>query len=306
MVGLVADDLTGACDSAVPFLRSGAVRVHLWPDLPSEPVDGCLAISTDSRRAEPADSRERSERATRRLRELGAAHLYRKLDSTFRGNVLEDLEGSLAAWPGTCLLAPALPEEGRVTRSGIQRWPGGEVDLKPLAERIGGRLRVLDACDAATLHAIAEEVAAAPGLFAAGSAGLALELAKVLSGRAEAPALDRRRPGRPLALIGSTIARPQAELALERGWEVRFRKKTDEVDLEGFDGLLLCGGSTAAGVLGRLGAGSIELQGEVAPRIPVGVARGGPWDGLPVVLKSGHFGGLDAIEVALESFTGRG
>lgn len=306
MVGLVADDLTGACDSAAPFLGCGRVLVHLWPALPAEPVGGCLAITTESRRAAPEESRERSRLAAERLRALGASRLYRKVDSSFRGNVAEDLEGTLAAWPGTCVLAPALPEEGRVTEAGIQRWPGGEFDLRPLLERLGPRLQIRDATHPEDLSATAAEIVAGDALVPAGSAGLALRLAAALCGSKRLSGPGRPRPQRPLALIGSPAARAQAELARARGWEVRFRKKTDAVDLDGFDALFLCGGSTAAGVLGRLGASSIELRGEVGPRIPFGVIRDGPWQGLPVALKSGHFGAEGAIDLALSNITGRG
>ena len=58
---------------------------------------------------------------------------------------------------------------------------------------------------------------------------------------------------------------------------------------------LLSGGDTASLVCKALGAQAIELLREFSPGIPVGVLRGGPFDGSPVVTKSGGFGGPDDL-----------
>lgn len=305
MVGLVADDLTGACDSAAPFLRSGPVAVMLWPPRSGDlgPL-ACLAVSTDSRSEEAEVSRQRASEAAAWVAERGAGFFYRKVDSAFRGNQVADLEGTLDARSGTCVLAPALPDEGRVTRNGIQLWPGGEVDLRRLFAGLGPRVEVRDAESAADLDRLAAEVLAGHDLIPAGSAGLAAALAAVMAGAVQPTAPARPRPpASPLALIGSPAAAAQAGYALARGWHVVQRQKTDPVELGGHDALFLCGGSTATGVLRALGASGIVLQGEVAPRVPAGQILDGPHRGLPVALKSGHFGSLDVIHTALTRLT---
>src|SRR5919204_2761072 len=169
--GLVADDLTGACDSAVPFLAAGRVLVSFWPCVKN--IDAaCLAITTESRAERPEVAYERSRDAVRALRAAGAELIYRKVDSQLRGNVVDDLRGALVEWSGTCLLAPALPEEGRVTVSGVQRWPGGEVDLRRLLAAVAlERVIVRDASSAEELAKIAAEVAADDRVMPAGTAG---------------------------------------------------------------------------------------------------------------------------------------
>jgi uncharacterized protein YgbK (DUF1537 family) len=64
-------------------------------------------------------------------------------------------------------------------------------------------------------------------------------------------------------------------------------------------GLILCGGDIAVATCRALGAGGMELYGEVEPGVPCGRLVGGPFDGLPVVTKAGGFGKPDAFARAL-------
>lgn len=297
-VGLVADDLTGACDSAAPFLAGGRVVVGLWPCVPDGDL-ACAAVSTESREGGERDAFERSREAARRL--AAAERLYRKVDSMLRGHLRADLEGTLAARPGPCLLAPALPAEGRTTRGGVQRWPGGEANVAALlGQELAARVRVADAESDADLRRLAAEVAANAELLPAGSAGLAAQLPAALGmgGRPRAAV----RAVRPLALVGSPAAARQAAFARERGWAVRCLGPGDGPgSLRGHDALLLTGGETAARVLSANGATGLELLGEALPRVPVARVLGGRLAGLPVVLKAGAFGGEDAIDAALSA-----
>jgi uncharacterized protein YgbK (DUF1537 family) len=54
--------------------------------------------------------------------------------------------------------------------------------------------------------------------------------------------------------------------------------------------LLVAGGETLGAVLDALGA-SVEAQGLVMPGVPRAVLRGGRWGGVPLISKSGAFGG---------------
>jgi len=304
--GLVADDLTGACDSAVPFLAAGRVIACFWPCLPDLRA-ACLAVTTETRAEEPAAASERSREAVRALRQAGADIVYRKVDSQLRGNVAADLRGALAEWEGSCLLAPALPQEGRVTMGGRQRWEGGEVDLVRLLDDAGlDRVTVRDASSVEDLARVAAEIAAQPGrLLPAGSAGLAAELPRAFGFGAPPPP---PAPGcrRPAALVGTTAAAGQARLASERGKTV-IRLGPGEVPegLDTYDGLLLTGGETAARVLRSLGVTALELTGEAYPRVPLARCLDGARPGLTVALKAGAFGAEDAIDRALEAMSRR-
>jgi len=297
-LGLVADDLTGACDSALPFLAAGRVVVGLWPEVPIDERLACAAVSTESRDEPAPVAFDRSRSATCRL---GADLLYRKLDSMLRGNPAADLAGALAAAGGGCLVAPALPAEGRVTRGGVQRWPGGEADVRGLLAGLGDRVEVRDAVADAELAAVAREALARGDRVVAGTAGLAAALAEALGLGPPPPA---RGPAcrRPLAVVGSLAAARQAARARALGGEVQVLGPAELPFLRpDHDGLVLTGGETAARVLRDVGAGGLELLGEALPRAPLARVRGGRLDGLPVVLKAGAFGGEDAVHRALEA-----
>ena len=54
--------------------------------------------------------------------------------------------------------------------------------------------------------------------------------------------------------------------------------------------LLVAGGETLRGLCLALGASSLELQGRILPGLPRSILRGGVWEGVTVVSKSGAFG----------------
>jgi uncharacterized protein YgbK (DUF1537 family) len=54
--------------------------------------------------------------------------------------------------------------------------------------------------------------------------------------------------------------------------------------------LVVAGGETLRGLCMSLGARSLEVQGRIVPGLPCSIMRGGRWDGVTVVSKSGAFG----------------
>jgi uncharacterized protein YgbK (DUF1537 family) len=69
-------------------------------------------------------------------------------------------------------------------------------------------------------------------------------------------------------------------------------------------GLVMTGGDIAVSCCSALAAAGIEITAEVAPGIPLGLLRGGPYDGLAVVTKAGAFGADDALCRAVERLRG--
>jgi len=313
-IGLIADDLTGAADSAVPFLALGPVQVGLWPHVPSGSAV-CLAVSTESREAPSQVGFERSKTAARNLRLAGCDLLYRKVDSQLRGSVAADLAGVLDGFPGPCVLAPALPEAGRRTVAGRQLFGTERVDIAQLLEKAGrpvvlggiaeaapGLIAVCDAETDADLDVIAAAVAGLPEVIPAGSAGLASALARTLAGIRGLGGSGWPSCGRPVAVVGSPESRWQAAVAARLGWTViRCGRSDPPPRLDAYDGLALTGGQTAAKVLTSLGAQGLDLIGLAAPLMPVGRIVGGSRSGLPVALKSGAFGSAGTISAALQS-----
>ncbi len=137
VVGIVADDLTGAADTAVAFLAGGVSAVAIWPDRAVEPVwippaADVLAVVTRSREADAEYARAITRDVVSRFRQAGVATLYKKIDSTLRGHVGDEARAAIDAWhPGSlAVVAPAFPGVGRTTVDGRQL-----VDGLPLARR---------------------------------------------------------------------------------------------------------------------------------------------------------------------------
>ncbi len=155
---ILADDLTGAADSAIGAAKSGLSSVVVFEA--SAPVQADV-IAID------ADSRYRPEAEARALNvQLWAAHqaagrlFYKKIDSTLRGNFAAEMAAlaeSTAA--GFAIVAPAFPSNGRVTRGGrvlvkgvpleaTETWANegmrGEADVAAMLGRAGVKAAKLD------------------------------------------------------------------------------------------------------------------------------------------------------------------
>jgi D-threonate/D-erythronate kinase len=103
IVGLVADDLTGATDSAVQFAEAGwtasVERVLLrQQDELSGDRPAVIAVATGVRAAAAAHAADRTASAVRRLSARGVDRLFIKIDSTIRGSVAGQVRGALSAW----------------------------------------------------------------------------------------------------------------------------------------------------------------------------------------------------------------
>jgi hypothetical protein len=69
--------------------------------------------------------------------------------------------------------------------------------------------------------------------------------------------------------------------------------------------LVVIGGDTLGRLLAALGCSRLVLEGEVAPGLPLSVLRGGAWDGVPLVSKSGAFEDGGVIAGAIAAASGR-
>jgi uncharacterized protein YgbK (DUF1537 family) len=106
---IVADDLTGACDTGALFAGGGAVPVTVWPaPAPSARV---RAIDTESRSLEAGEAARRVKAATARLK----GTMFKKIDSTLRGRIGPEIDALMRGGAHTsALVCPALPAERRV------------------------------------------------------------------------------------------------------------------------------------------------------------------------------------------------
>ena len=91
IVGIIADDLTGANHTALQFHLKGAnTQILLSDEIEPLNIKGTQtwAISTESRNVEPQIAYERVVRAANMLKEkINPDYVYKKIDSTVRGNI---------------------------------------------------------------------------------------------------------------------------------------------------------------------------------------------------------------------------
>lgn len=143
-VAIVADDLTGAGDTAVRFAEAGwPTLLRLGGDRRGDGDGGgdddgvrVVAVTTDSRARPDAEAADLVRDATARLLRGGVTHLFKKVDSTLRGPVRAETDAMLDALaPGTvALVCPAFPAVGRTVVDGVLL-----VDGRPVAETAVGR-----------------------------------------------------------------------------------------------------------------------------------------------------------------------
>lgn len=131
---IIADDLTGAADTAVQFSKQGIrAALFLTTDADFDSVDAAIkvvAVDTESRHCSPHEAYQKVESAVKKARLRGCRRFYKKIDSTFRGNTGAELEALMSASGAPRLaLVPAYPAAGRTTRKGYQYVKG-----KPLHE----------------------------------------------------------------------------------------------------------------------------------------------------------------------------
>lgn len=121
---VIADDLTGAADCGIAFAAAGLSTFVVLGREDAPVADQVVAIDTDSRPLAPAEAAARTHAAGIRAYRDGARVIYKKLDSTLRGNVGVELAATLraaadaGAGRALAILAPAFPATGRTTREG--------------------------------------------------------------------------------------------------------------------------------------------------------------------------------------------
>ncbi len=342
---LLADDLTGALDTAAEFVGVTGPIHAFWQGAAPAALPANAALDLGTREA----GRDAAVAATRAAAPVldGAGIAFKKIDSLMRGQTLPELAACFVAGRWThAVLAPAFPFQGRITRDGQQFMRSGAGwipvgpdliaalrDLNVTAQRaepgaaLAPGVTLFDATTDAELDAT---VAAAGGAGApvlwCGTGGLARALA------GDAPPAAPPLPRPVLGLFGSDQMVTAAQLAacaphwhavpdagaaaaarlaeaLDRHGvalashdlppglsradaaeriETAFRTLVGRLPKPGT--LAVAGGETLRGLCLALGAASLEVEGRALPGVPVSILRGGAWDGVTVVSKSGAFG----------------
>lgn len=119
-LGIVADDLSGANDTGLQFAKRGLRTVVLFERPRDEPVPATVVVlDTDSRQIPAALAAERAQLAARALRGQGVGAVYKKVDSTLRGNLGAEVDALLDELGAeAALVAPSFPANGRIVVDG--------------------------------------------------------------------------------------------------------------------------------------------------------------------------------------------
>jgi uncharacterized protein YgbK (DUF1537 family) len=132
---LIADDLTGGADAGAQFAKQGlktlliSYRGEGSVPLATRPAQDVLVINTITRGLSPANAFDILSGLLKGFDRKRFPILYKKIDSTLRGNIGAEIDAILAetAIP-LCFLAPSYPEQGRFLKAGIMM-----VGEKPIA-----------------------------------------------------------------------------------------------------------------------------------------------------------------------------
>ena len=159
---IIADDLTGACDSGLEYARAG-LRTRITFDVVDTLEADVLVLSTDSRRmSAQAAFKHVGELASLLLLDR-AEVVFKKIDSTLRGNIFQECEAvRQMADARVAVLAPALPAQGRIVENGILKVEdlagGWSLDVEQKLREQGARV------ERVRLDALAQRISEATSL----------------------------------------------------------------------------------------------------------------------------------------------
>ena len=324
----IADDLTGALETGARFAEYGfPATVTTCHAFQSEPSAGVHVVDTESRHLP-------GQEAAAIVRALGEAArrydpwlIYKKTDSTLRGNIAAEVRALHEVWPERGIdYQAAYPALGRIVRKGKLLVHGVEVhrtafafdalnpvrtcDIRvllrdvPVTVRDGESDVDMDASAVALFRAEPLPIAAGPAAFAG---ALARHLRPC--GR-----MARPMPCLPHCLVINGSRHPasvaQIEYAREQGmfgggwcyfdeavegdgleWArqagAAVRRRLESAPVKG---LVVFGGDTAYGIHQALGAAPFEPWGEIVPGVPLSRCGGLYW-----ITKAGGFGEPDIL-----------
>lgn len=327
-LAIIADDLTGALDSAAPFAARGlrtvvALSAPALPDALATHAS-IVAVSTDSREIAPDAARKRVQVALQHLPRW--IRLFKKIDSRLKGNLVAELD---ALDFHKALVVPAIPAFGRLVKDGKLTGFGIDASID-IRQTLGAHAQTALVPDVSSQADIETALAAADDALLVGARGLAEAVAGRMAAE-NAPAASVLDVHRAIVIIGSRdpitlaqiehlrAARPDmVYIGAPDGEPARRIEPTDTLVMlhatAGAGGsapdrvarrlaaaldragslentlLIVSGGATAQVVLEHLGIAVLEVLGEALPGLPIARAAG-----FTLITKSGGFGAPDAL-----------
>lgn len=139
-ITIIADDFTGALDTATQFSKIGIPTVA-YPSAKKESLSvdngtSVVVVNSESRHLEPSDAYRSVYALTQWALAQGSPIIYKKTDSVLRGNIGSELQAMADAVGGKAPIyfLPGYPRNGRTTVNGIHYYKG-----MPIAESIFGQ-----------------------------------------------------------------------------------------------------------------------------------------------------------------------
>ncbi len=138
IIGIIADDLTGANDTSLQFHLKGC-NTQILLDYSAPPLGKAntqaWAISTETRNKPTEQGIEAVKKAAKAIIEsLNVEYIYKKIDSTLRGNIAaEALAVKEVMGADAVVVVPAFPAEGRTTVGGYHLLKGMPLERTEVA-----------------------------------------------------------------------------------------------------------------------------------------------------------------------------
>lgn len=135
-IAIIADDYTGAGDAGVHFARVGR-RIELLLHRDALSVQrqgrGDVALSSETRFLPPEEAAAMMTGLVRQCRDAGYLRIFKKINSTMRGNPGSETAAVLEATGHACaLICPAMPKTGRTCVDGTIYVDGTPLHLSDI------------------------------------------------------------------------------------------------------------------------------------------------------------------------------
>ncbi len=121
-LAIIADDFTGANDTGVQFAKKGlqtVVTTNMNQIMSNINNNDVVVFDTESRFDDKESAYNKAVNISKKIKQLDNVWVYKKLDSTFRGNIGAEIDGCMKGMEiDFAVLIPALPSNGRKTVNG--------------------------------------------------------------------------------------------------------------------------------------------------------------------------------------------
>ncbi len=329
----LADDMTGALEVGAKFSGAGIHTIVSATPIPAASAQ-VVVFDTETRHASPETAAAEVKRFVLQSGSTDPKLLYKKTDSTLRGNISAELRALSELFPDWRIgYAPAYPALGRTVRDGVLYVDGVAVEQTAFARDGLNPIRnssiltmlhpelactIFDGETDSDLRGAARLILADPSIrIAAGPAGLAEMMAEEIDlFRGATPSLPAIRVC--LVMNGSLHERSAIQMrrAEAPGWTV-LRKEyahgadparvarengeylAEQIATHDPDAVFVIGGDTAFALIAALGLPTLSPIAEVVPGVPVtrverNFLKGRTRD-LLLITKAGGFGDPDVI-----------